>query len=628
MAEQNAPMHRREVMINGNRVRVIDMHAHCCVPEANALAGLSSGWTALHAATYRARLEDMDRLGIDIEALSINPFWYGADRDLASEIVRLQNEKLAEFCALVPDRFVGLASVALQHPDLAAAQLEDGVRRHNLRGALIGGSVEGEELSDPKFEPFWAKAEDLGVVIFIHPQGTAELEQRLRGNGMLENVIGNPLETTIALSHLIFEGTLDRHPGVKILAAHGGGYLPSYAARSDAGPTTFPARFTPTAKQPTEYLKQLYYDSLVFTPEGLRHLVAEVGSSQVVVGTDYPYPWTSTPVDHVLATPGLADAEQIAILGGTAAKLLGISDSRQRPGNIPPRGADLSPSGDPREFRARHASPSTPGGGTAMTTAETTRPTTAFPTDAEVDAYLDRLGYRGSRAATLETLRGMHRAHFLSVPFENLDIGRGVRISLDARADFDKIVTRRRGGFCLELSATFARVLRGLGFSVDVLGARVFNEGRLGAPLSHMTLLVHLDEPWIADVGFGGLVIEPLHLGERAPQLFGERSYVVANDDDHYLVTAREPGGAPTTYVFTLQPRQFSEFDAVCDWLQTSPQSRFTRGDIVSLGTERGRISVGGDRLIVTEGEDRHEALLRSEAERRQVLRERFGLEI
>ncbi len=316
----------RQVVVAGNRVRVVDMHAHCSVPEAAALMGIQSGleggFPALLLANYRTRVSAMDQQGIDVEALSINPYWYGADRDLASEVIRLQNEKLAEFCASEPERFVGLASVALQHPDLAAEQLEEGVKRYNLRGALIGGSVAGEELANPRFHPFWARAEELGVVIFIHPQGTAELESRLKGNGMLENVIGNPLETTIALSHLIFEGTLDRFPGLKILAAHGGGYLPSYAARSNAGGLTFPARFTPLRKKPTEYLKQLYFDSLVFTAEGLRHLVAETGSSQIVLGTDYPFPWTATAVDHILATPELTDAERVAILGGTAAKLL------------------------------------------------------------------------------------------------------------------------------------------------------------------------------------------------------------------------------------------------------------------------------------------------------------------
>jgi aminocarboxymuconate-semialdehyde decarboxylase len=275
------------------------------------------------------RIKVMDEQGIDMEALSLNPvFWYKADPDLARQIVKLQNEKLAEICAAHPDRFVGMASVALQHPELAAEQLDDAAKRLGMRGALVGGSVNGMELSDPKLHPFWAKAEELGVLIFIHPQGTPEIAAtgRLKGNGVLENVIGNPLETTIALSHLIFEGTLDAYPGLKICAAHAGGYLPSYAARSDQGCVTFPARCTRTLKKkPTEYLKDLYYDSMVFTSEGLRHLIAEVGVSQIVMGTDYPFPWTKVAVDHILNTPNLNDEDRIAMLGGTAAKLLQIN---------------------------------------------------------------------------------------------------------------------------------------------------------------------------------------------------------------------------------------------------------------------------------------------------------------
>src|SRR5207245_2694524 len=204
---------------------------------------------------------------IDVEALSINPYWYKADRDVASQLIKLQNEKLAELCAAHPDRFVAYATVALQHPDLAVQQLEEGVKKLGLRGASIGGSVNGEELSSEKFHPFWAKAEELGVLVFMHPTGVPDLQKRLRGNGMLTNVIGNPLETTIALSHLIFEGTLDRFPRLKLCSAHGGGYLPSYSARSDHGCLTFPDRCSkaPLKKRPTEYLRQLYFDSLVFT---------------------------------------------------------------------------------------------------------------------------------------------------------------------------------------------------------------------------------------------------------------------------------------------------------------------------------------------------------------------------
>jgi aminocarboxymuconate-semialdehyde decarboxylase len=143
----------------------------------------------------------------------------------------------------------------------------------------------------------------------------------------LTNTIGNPLETTIALSHMIFEGTLDRFPGLKICAAHGGGFLPSYANRSDAVIRTFPNRVGPLPKKnPTAYLRdgQLFFDTIVFTPEAMRHLIAETGAGQIMIGTDYPFPWTSTEIDLVLNTPGLSDDERIAILGGTAARLLGI----------------------------------------------------------------------------------------------------------------------------------------------------------------------------------------------------------------------------------------------------------------------------------------------------------------
>jgi predicted TIM-barrel fold metal-dependent hydrolase len=326
---QQAGDRRRRVTLNGRRVKTVDVHAHCAVPEALALMRLPSGSSARFDNPQLIigpdRLRIMDEQGIDVEALSINPFWYAAERDLARQIIQLQNEKLAALCAAYPDRFVAFASVALQHPDLAVQQLEDG-KKLGLRGAAIGGHVNGEEISAPRFDPFWAKAEQLGAPIFIHPQGMPELQKRLQGNGYLTNVIANPLETTIALSHLIFDGTLDRFPGLKICAAHGGGYLPSYSARTDHGCATSPADCTATPKKhPSEYLRQLYFDSLVFTPEGLRHLVAECGASQIVMGTDWPFPWTTTAVDHILNTPGLSADERRAMLGGTASKLLGIA---------------------------------------------------------------------------------------------------------------------------------------------------------------------------------------------------------------------------------------------------------------------------------------------------------------
>src|SRR5438094_9610218 len=248
-APARAQARRREVVVSGKRVKTVDVHAHCAVPEALALMNLKLGGPLYRpdlsmATEGSTRLRAMDEQGIDVEALSINPNWYTADRDLARQIIKLQNEKLAEACAANPERFVAFATVQLQYPDLAAEQLEEGVKKLGLRGASIGGSVNGVELSDPKFHPFWAKAEELGALIFLHPQGMPDLEKRLQGNGLLTNVIGNPLETTIALSHLILEGALDRFPGLKLCAAHGGGYLPSYSARSDHGCLTFPDSFS------------------------------------------------------------------------------------------------------------------------------------------------------------------------------------------------------------------------------------------------------------------------------------------------------------------------------------------------------------------------------------------------
>jgi aminocarboxymuconate-semialdehyde decarboxylase len=274
------------------------------------------------------RLRQMDAMAIDMEVLSINPFWYRKDRDTAAAIVRLQNEKLAELCAVQPDRFAAFASLALQFPDLAVEQLDYAVKKLGLRGAQIGSSVAGEDFSEPRFHPVWAKAEELGAVLFIHPQSQPELAKRYKGNGWLSNTIGNPLDTTIALQHLIFEGTLDRFPGLKVLAAHGGGYLPSYAPRSDhACFVAPPGACNPDIrlkKQPTEYLRQLYFDALVFTPEALRHLVAQVGASQVMLGSDHPFVWEQHPVDHVFATETLSDDEKAAILGGNAERLLGL----------------------------------------------------------------------------------------------------------------------------------------------------------------------------------------------------------------------------------------------------------------------------------------------------------------
>ena len=334
--QAGAASHALPVSVGGKKVRTIDVHAHChfrdveqflSPEEAKMLTPPVNGADNAFIEVQK-RLAAMDSQAVDMEVLSVNPFWYGKDREIAGKIVKLQNEKLAELCASQPNRFAAFASLTLQAPDLAMQELETAVKKQGLKGAAIGGQVAGVEFSDPKFHPVWAKAEELGSVLFIHPQGVPELAKRFAGNGWLFNTIGNPLETTIALSHLIFEGTLDRFPGLKIIAAHGGGFLPSYADRSDHACFVGPAGCNPNIKlkkQPSEYLKQLYFDSLIFSPEAIRHLAAQVGSDRIVLGSDYPYIWQLHPVDHVFACTSLSDEEKAGILGTTAARLLNIS---------------------------------------------------------------------------------------------------------------------------------------------------------------------------------------------------------------------------------------------------------------------------------------------------------------
>jgi aminocarboxymuconate-semialdehyde decarboxylase len=343
-AFQGASPVRRRVAIGGRRITVVDVHAHTFVPEvwdlvkdtplAPTAKNNLTGAIALGDAGTAARLAYMDREGIDYQAINVNAWGYAADRALARDLIQLQNEKIAAAVAVHPDRFVGMATLALQHPDLAAEQLEQAVRKLGLRGAAIGGSVEGQELSDRRFDPFWAKAEELGAMLFMHPQpapGTTQ-NPRLQGKGGLGNTIGNPLETTVFLSHLIFEGTLDRFPGLRICAAHAGGYLPSYSGRSDAlcGRGGAPgADCNALKRKPSEYFRnQLYIDTMIFHDEGLRHLVAEVGSDHIFYGTDYPFDWP-VGIDFVLNASFLSDAQKEQILGGNLIKLLRITPAPQ-----------------------------------------------------------------------------------------------------------------------------------------------------------------------------------------------------------------------------------------------------------------------------------------------------------
>jgi aminocarboxymuconate-semialdehyde decarboxylase len=325
---------RRQVMLDGRRVTTVDIHAHCVFPEVKAIVA----GTALEAnapfpdwqVLGPSRLEAMDQRGIDYQALSMTingHWWYAADQALAARIVRAADEALAVWVDQHPDRFVALSSVALPYPELAAQQLEYAVTELGARGASVGGQVHGEYPSAERFDPLWAKAEELDVPVFMHPAlGAPNIvtETALAGRGGLDNVVGGPLETTLFLTHMMLDGTLDRFPNLKIVGAHGGGYLPSYLGRTEVACERFPDTDCINQKPPSEYMKtQIFADSMVFSEEGIRHLVAEMGASQVVYGTDSPYPWPET-MHFILESTTLSDLEKEAILGGNLMRLLRI----------------------------------------------------------------------------------------------------------------------------------------------------------------------------------------------------------------------------------------------------------------------------------------------------------------
>jgi aminocarboxymuconate-semialdehyde decarboxylase len=328
-------------------MNAIDLHAHVLLPELDALVeahplrtdearrqALEMGRPSLQQnlalwpsylpklTDFEVRLADMDRAGVAMQVLSISPtqYFYFAEPELAMQIVDTANRRLAELARHATGRFAALGTVALQHPELAIAQLTDAVRVHGLSGVMISSRAGVVELADPLLEPFFARAEALSAMVFIHPLGCT-LGERLSSH-YLSNVIGQPLETTIALSKLIFAGVFDRYPRLRVCAAHGGGYLPFYVGRSDHAWQVRPECRT-TQREPSAYLRELYYDSVVYSPLALRHLVDQVGAQRIVVGTDYPFDMgLARPLELLRDTPGLSAQDREDIAAGTATRLL------------------------------------------------------------------------------------------------------------------------------------------------------------------------------------------------------------------------------------------------------------------------------------------------------------------
>ncbi|HUK58993.1 MAG TPA: amidohydrolase family protein [Stellaceae bacterium] len=324
----------------------VDIHCHVETPEAsdlvsgvahppeNAIAFSNEASREVNRkqqesirvaiTSVEARLQHMDRTGIDIQAVSTSPgqYYYWTEPELGRQTARLINENIARIVADHPDRFVGLATVPLQAPELAVGELEHAVKELGMRGVEICTNVNGTELSHERFRRFFAKAEELGILIFMHPSGFTQ-GQRLSDHYFI-NVIGNPLDSTVAVHHLIFDGVLERYPGLKIVVAHGGGYLPAYSGRIDHahGARTDCRRVI--SKKPTSYLKKLYFDTIVFTHHQLEYLAQQYGADHIMLGTDYPYDMALPKAVRFVESADLAEREKVAILGGNAARLLKI----------------------------------------------------------------------------------------------------------------------------------------------------------------------------------------------------------------------------------------------------------------------------------------------------------------
>lgn len=329
--------------------RVVDVHAHVLVGEIQAVVHDHPGLEGLRALEARRngpasgavsrkmfaermpqltgvdrRLADMDAAGIDVQLLSVSPsqYHYYAEPDLALTICHAAANGVAAVIAEEPERFTGLGLVPLQHPELCVEALDEalalgllGVEISSYASRPDGSTV---ELSDPALEPFWARATATGALIFLHPMGCT-LNERLN-RFYLSNTVGQPVENAVALSHLIFAGVLDRHPGLRVVAAHGGGYLPTYLGRSDHAWQVRPEA-RECAEPPSSYLRRLWFDSLVHSPDALRALTGVVGADRVLMGSDYPFDMGVTdPVERVRAA-GLGDADTDLVLGGNAAEL-------------------------------------------------------------------------------------------------------------------------------------------------------------------------------------------------------------------------------------------------------------------------------------------------------------------
>ena len=336
------------VVSNGSTSRIVDIHCHReCAAAAEMMkteaervgfAALSFGSELtkevnrqqlinikLKMESLDERIADMDKMGVDIQAVSISPYqyYYWAEAEVGREVSKTINDDLAEAVGVKPDRLVGFGTVPLQNTEMAIDELERCISELGFKGIEINSQIAGEDLSSPRLAPFWAKVEELDIVVFIHTAGFTHPD-RLKDHYFI-NLIGHPIEATLAISRLIFDGVMEHHPGLKVVVAHGGGYLPAYSGRMDHAYRARKDVREGLPDLPSDYLKRFYFDTMVFEPDQLEYLINKYGADHILLGTDYPYDMGERdPVGLVNRVEGLTEHDCSAICGDNAAKLLNI----------------------------------------------------------------------------------------------------------------------------------------------------------------------------------------------------------------------------------------------------------------------------------------------------------------
>ena len=268
------------------------------------------------------RLSDMDAAGVDVQVLSATPqtYLYNQEAALGVATAMIQNDQMAKHIVAHPTRFMGIATLPMQAPDKAADELRRAMTKLGLQGTMFASNIMGKNLDDPSFEPVWGTAEELGAFIFIHPNNVAGVD-RMRSY-YLNNLIGNPLDTTIAAACLIFGGVMDRFPKLKVCLAHGGGFTPYQAARWEHGWKVRPEPKKNVKTQPVDIARRFYYDTILHSAAVLEFMIGHVGADHVLLGSDYPYDMGMLDcVDHVRGLR-IADADKTAMLGQQAKTLL------------------------------------------------------------------------------------------------------------------------------------------------------------------------------------------------------------------------------------------------------------------------------------------------------------------